>query len=96
MLAAGDCGIAISAFENLSFAENETSSGTRADGFTGLGNLRARRGPPLRLLMSFSPTQVVATGAVDSVLHHGSFACCSPSPFLKSGSERSSEGFVKE
>lgn len=37
-LAAGDYQIAISAFENLSFAEN-LGSGTLADGFTGLGNL---------------------------------------------------------
>jgi len=37
-LAVGDYQIAISAFENLSFAEN-LGSGTLADGFTGLGNL---------------------------------------------------------
>jgi hypothetical protein len=37
-LAAGDYQIAISAFENMSFAENN-GSGTLADGFTGLGNL---------------------------------------------------------
>jgi hypothetical protein len=37
-LAAGNYQIAISAFENLSFAEN-LGSGTLADGFTGLGNL---------------------------------------------------------
>jgi len=38
-LAAGSYQIAISAFENLSFAEN-TGTGTLADGFTGLGNLQ--------------------------------------------------------
>jgi hypothetical protein len=38
ILAAGDYKIAISAFENMSFAEN-FGSGTLADGFTGLGNL---------------------------------------------------------
>jgi hypothetical protein len=38
ILADGDYKIAISAFENLSFAENY-GSGTLADGFTGLGNL---------------------------------------------------------
>ncbi len=38
MLAAGDYQIAISAFENLSLAEN-LGSATLADGFTGLGNL---------------------------------------------------------
>ncbi len=38
VLAAGDYKIAISAFENLSFAENQ-GNGTLADGFTGLGNL---------------------------------------------------------
>ena len=37
-LGAGTYQIAISAFENLSFAEN-FGSGTLADGFTGLGNL---------------------------------------------------------
>jgi hypothetical protein len=37
-LAPGDYQIAISAFENMSFAEN-FGSGTLADGFTGLGNL---------------------------------------------------------
>ena len=37
-LAPGDYQIAISAFENMSFAEN-LGSGTLADGFTGLGNL---------------------------------------------------------
>ena len=37
-LAAGDYQIAISAFENMSYAEN-LDSGTLADGFTGLGNL---------------------------------------------------------
>ena len=37
-LAAGNYQIAISAFENLSLAENG-GSGTLADGFTGLGNL---------------------------------------------------------
>jgi hypothetical protein len=37
-LAAGNYQIAISAFENLSFAEN-LGVGTLADGFTGLGNL---------------------------------------------------------
>jgi hypothetical protein len=37
-LAPGSYKIAISAFENLSFAEN-LGSGTLADGFTGLGNL---------------------------------------------------------
>jgi hypothetical protein len=36
----GDYQIAISAFENMSFAEN-LGSGTLADGFTGLGNLAA-------------------------------------------------------
>lgn len=40
MLAAGDYRIAISAFENMSFAEN-LGAGTLADGFTGLGNLFA-------------------------------------------------------
>ncbi len=39
-LGAGTYQIAISAFENLSFAEN-FGSGTLADGFTGLGNLAA-------------------------------------------------------
>ena len=38
VLAAGNYSIAISAFENLSFAEN-SGAGTLADGFTGLGNL---------------------------------------------------------
>ena len=38
ILAAGDYRIAISAFANMSFAENY-GSGTLADGFTGLGNL---------------------------------------------------------
>jgi hypothetical protein len=38
VLSPGTYSIAISAFENLSFAEN-TGSGTLADGFTGLGNL---------------------------------------------------------
>lgn len=38
-LAAGDYQIAISAFENMSFAENHGSAFTLADGFTGLGNL---------------------------------------------------------
>jgi hypothetical protein len=38
-LAAGSYQIAITAFENLSFAEN-TDTGTLADGFTGLGNLQ--------------------------------------------------------
>ena len=38
VLAPGSYQIAISAFENLSFAEN-LGSGTLADGFTGLGNL---------------------------------------------------------
>ena len=38
ILEAGDYKIAISAFENMSFAEN-FGSGTLADGFTGLGNL---------------------------------------------------------
>jgi hypothetical protein len=38
VLATGDYQIAISAFENLSSAEN-LGSGTLADGFTGLGNL---------------------------------------------------------
>jgi hypothetical protein len=38
ILAAGDYKIAISAFENMSFAENY-GSGTLVDGFTGLGNL---------------------------------------------------------
>jgi hypothetical protein len=38
ILAAGDYKIAISAFENMSFAEN-FGSGTLADGFTGLGDL---------------------------------------------------------
>jgi len=37
-LAPGDYQIAISAFENLSFAEN-LGSGTLAEGFTGLGTL---------------------------------------------------------
>jgi len=37
-LAGGDYQIVISAFENLSFAEN-LNTGTLADGFTGLGNL---------------------------------------------------------
>src|SRR5258708_866735 len=37
-LAPGTYKIAISAFDNLSFAEN-TGTGTLADGFTGLGNL---------------------------------------------------------
>lgn len=37
-LAAGDYQIAISAFENMSFAENLGSPFTLADGFTGLGN----------------------------------------------------------
>jgi hypothetical protein len=37
-LAPGDYQIAISAFENMSFAEN-LGTGTLADGFTGLGNL---------------------------------------------------------
>jgi hypothetical protein len=39
-LAAGSYQIAISAFENMSLAENN-GSGTLADGFTGLGNLAA-------------------------------------------------------
>ena len=38
VLAPGNYAITISAFENLSFAEN-TGAGTLADGFTGLGNL---------------------------------------------------------
>ncbi len=38
ILAAGSYQIAISAFENMSFAEN-SGAGTLADGFTGLGNL---------------------------------------------------------
>jgi hypothetical protein len=38
VLGTGNYSIAITAFENLSFAEN-TGSGTLADGFTGLGNL---------------------------------------------------------
>ena len=38
ILAAGDYQIAISAFENMSLAEN-LGAGTLADGFTGLGNL---------------------------------------------------------
>jgi hypothetical protein len=38
VLNAGNYSIAISAFENLSFAEN-AGAGTLADGFTGLGNL---------------------------------------------------------
>jgi hypothetical protein len=38
VLASGNYSIVISAFENLSFAEN-TGSGTLADGFSGLGNL---------------------------------------------------------
>jgi hypothetical protein len=40
VLAPGTYQIAISAFENMSFAEN-LGSGTLADGFTGLGNLAA-------------------------------------------------------
>jgi len=39
ILAAGTYEIAISAFENMSFAEN-LGSGTLADGFTGLGGLQ--------------------------------------------------------
>ena len=40
VLAAGTYQIALSAFENLSFAEN-LGTGHLADGFTGLGNLAA-------------------------------------------------------
>jgi hypothetical protein len=43
ILAAGDYKVAISAFENMSFAEN-FGSGTLADGFTGLGNLAEGEG----------------------------------------------------
>jgi hypothetical protein len=58
VLSAGDYQIAISAFENMSFAEN-FGSGNLLDGFTGLGNLAAGENLDYAFDVILTPTNPV-------------------------------------
>lgn len=68
ILAPGTYQIAISAFENMSFAEN-SGAGTLTDGFTGLGNLAA--GEDLHYAFDVDLTPTAATPEPSSVWFAG-------------------------
>jgi hypothetical protein len=73
-LAAGDYRITISAFQNLSFAEN-FGTGTLADGFTGLGNLAQGEDLHYAFDVSLTSTSSVPEPA-SALLVAGGFAVC--------------------
>jgi hypothetical protein len=84
-LAAGNYQIAISAFENLSLAENG-GSGTLADGFTGLGNLNTGENLNYAFDIILSPTSAVPEPGPLSLVGLAVLACCGFQRF-KEGSQ---------